>query len=196
MKASHHGQGEEPDFLDSEDLVGQGSGHIAIIGMSGRFPGAPSVDELWQLVCEGRDVFSRFSPDEIEDAFTDEERSQPNYVAARPHLPDVGMFDAEFFGMFPREAAVTDPQHRVFLEICWEALESGGYDAQRYNGMIGVFAGCSMPTYLINNVLRDRAKAEEFTSNYQIGCFHELVGALNDTLATRVAFALLLALAH
>ncbi len=190
MKASHHGQGEEPDFLDSEDLVGQGSGHIAIIGMSGRFPGAPSVDELWQLVCEGRDVFSRFSPDEIEDAFTDEERSQPNYVAARPHLPDVGMFDAEFFGMFPREAAVTDPQHRVFLEICWEALESGGYDAQRYNGMIGVFAGCSMPTYLINNVLRDRAKAEEFTSNYQIGCFHELVGALNDTLATRVAYKL------
>ena len=109
--------------------------------------------------------------------FTDEERSQPNYVAARPHLPDVGMFDAEFFGMFPREAAVTDPQHRVFLEICWEALESGGYDAQRYNGMIGVFAGCSMPTYLINNVLRDRAKAEESIGQ---AAAHDLAGGDYD----------------
>ncbi|OJY79145.1 MAG: non-ribosomal peptide synthetase [Rhizobium sp. 60-20] len=156
--------------------------------MSGRFPSASSVRELWQLVLEGKNAFSLFSPDEIEDAFTDEERAQPSYVAARPHLEGADMFDAEFFGMFPREAAVTDPQHRIFMEICWEALEDGGYDPQRHPGLIGVFAGSSMPTYLINNVLHDRAKAEEFTSNYQIGCFHELVGALNDTLATRVAY--------
>ncbi|OWK24364.1 hypothetical protein AJ87_21730 [Rhizobium yanglingense] len=90
--------------------------------------------------------------------------------------------------MFAREAALTDPQHRVFLEICWEALENGGYDPHRYPGMIGVFAGSSMPTYLINNVLGDRAKAEEFASNYQIGCFQQLVGALNDALATRIAY--------
>lgn len=190
MKGDHPDNDEGRDFSGNEDLGEEVSGHIAIIGMSGRFPGAPSVDALWQLVCEGRDVFSHFSPEEIEDAFTDEERSQPNYVPARPHLPDADMFDAEFFGMFPREAAVTDPQHRVFLEICWEAIENGGYDARRYNGTIGVFAGSSMPTYLINNVLQDRAKAEEFTSNYQIGCFQELVGALNDTLATRVAYKL------
>ncbi|WP_168879058.1 non-ribosomal peptide synthetase/type I polyketide synthase [Rhizobium sp. P28RR-XV] len=188
MKRSHQEKGEQRDFEESEDLNEQISGHIAIIGMSGRFPGAPSVDELWKLVLEGKNAFSRFSPDEIEDAFTDEERAQPNYVAARPHLDNADMFDAEFFGMFPREAAVTDPQHRIFLEICWEALEDGGYDPQRYAGPIGVFAGSSMPTYLINNVLHDRAKAEEFTSNYQIGSFHELVGALNDTLATRVAY--------
>ncbi|KAA1183708.1 amino acid adenylation domain-containing protein [Rhizobium tropici] len=188
MKRNHQEMGEQRDFEENEDLNGQISGHIAIIGMSGRFPGASSVDELWKLVLEGKNAFSRFSPDEIEDAFTDEERAQPNYVAARPHLDNADMFDAEFFGMFPREAAITDPQHRIFLEICWEALEDGGYDPQRYAGPIGVFAGSSMPTYLINNVLHDRAKAEEFTSNYQIGSFHELVGALNDTLATRVAY--------
>ncbi|TXI05328.1 MAG: aminotransferase class III-fold pyridoxal phosphate-dependent enzyme, partial [Rhizobium sp.] len=188
MKRNHLENDEERDFEDAEDLSEQNSGQIAIIGMSGRFPGAPSVGELWQMILEGRNAFSRFSPDEIEDAFTDEERAQPNYVAARPHLDGADMFDAEFFGMFPREAAITDPQHRIFLEICWEALEDGGYDPQRYAGPIGVFAGSSMPTYLINNVLYDRAKAEEFTSNYQIGSFHELVGALNDTLATRVAY--------
>jgi amino acid adenylation domain-containing protein len=188
MRRNHQENGERRDAEENEDPGGQISGHIAIVGMSGRFPGASSVQELWRLVLDGRTAFSLFSPDEIEDAFTDEERAQPNYVAARPHLADADMFDAEFFGMFPREAQLTDPQHRIFLEICWEALEDGGYDPQRYPGPIGVFAGSSMPTYLINNVLRDRAKAEEFTSNYQIGCFHELVGALNDTLATRVAY--------
>ncbi|APG94678.1 hybrid non-ribosomal peptide synthetase/type I polyketide synthase [Sinorhizobium americanum] len=161
---------------------------VAIIGMSGRFPGAPSVEALWQMICEGRDAFSKLKPDELEDAFTDEERGSANYVPARPQLPDIELFDAEFFGMFPREAAVTDPQHRFFLEICWEALERAGYDPQRYPGLVGVFAGASMPTYLINNVLGERAKAEEFTSNYQIGCFQQIVGSLTDALATRIAY--------
>lgn len=161
---------------------------IAIIGMSGRFPGAPSVEALWSLVERGGSSFRSFSPTEIEDAFTDEERAGADYVASRPYLSDVEMFDAEFFGMFPREAAVTDPQHRVFLEICWEALEGAGYDPYRRSEMVGVFAGCSMPTYLLNNVLGDRAKVEEFTSNYQIGCFNQIVGSITDALATRVAY--------
>ena len=168
---------------DEQDMTG-----IAIIGMSGRFPGAPSVEALWDLVCEGRHAFSKLKPEEIEDAFTDEERAAANYVPARPQLPDIDMFDAEFFGMFPREAAVTDPQHRVFLEICWEALERAGYDPHRYHGLVGVFAGASMPTYLVNNVLGERAKVEEFTSNYQIGCFQQIVGSLTDVLATRIAY--------
>ncbi len=168
---------------DEQDLTG-----IAIIGMSGRFPGAPSVEALWDLVCQGGNAFSKLKPEEIDDAFTDEERAAANYVPARPQLPDIELFDAEFFGMFPREAAVTDPQHRVFLEICWEALERAGYDPHRYPGLVGVFAGASMPTYLINNVLGERAKAEEFTSNYQIGCFQQIVGSLTDVLATRIAY--------
>lgn len=180
-------------FNDADDARGsdrndQDVTGIAIIGMSGRFPGAPSVEALWDLVCEGRDAFLKLRPDEIEDAFTDEERAAANYVPARPQLPDVDMFDAEFFGMFPREAAVTDPQHRVFLEVCWEALERAGYDPHRYPGLVGVFAGASMPTYLINNVLGERAKVEEFTSNYQIGCFQQIVGSVTDVLATRIAY--------
>ncbi|MGF6176133.1 amino acid adenylation domain-containing protein [Ensifer sp. 4252] len=180
-------------FNDADDARGsdrndQDVTGIAIIGMSGRFPGAPSVEALWDLVCEGRHAFSKLRPEEIEDAFTDEERAAANYVPARPQLPDIDMFDAEFFGMFPREAAVTDPQHRVFLEVCWEALERAGYDPHRYPGLVGVFAGASMPTYLINNVLGERAKAEEFTSNYQIGCFQQIVGSVTDVLATRIAY--------
>jgi amino acid adenylation domain-containing protein len=163
-------------------------GAVAIVGMAGRFPGAESVEKLWEMVRAGRNAFSLHPADEIEDAFTDEERNQPNYVPARPHLENVDMFDAEFFGMFAREAALTDPQHRIFLEICWEALENGGFDPKRFDGLIGVYAGASMPTYLINNVLSERELAEEFASNYQIGCFQQFVGALNEALAMRVAY--------
>jgi amino acid adenylation domain-containing protein len=166
------------------------SGGIAIIGMSGRFPKADSIQGLWDLVKSGGNAFRIFDADEIEDGFTDEERASPDYVACRPHLADVDMFDAEFFGMFAREAALTDPQHRVFLEICWEALESAGYDPYQAPGPVGVFAGCSMPTYLLNNVLPDRAAVEEVTSNYQIGCYNQLIGSLGDALATRIAYKL------
>jgi amino acid adenylation domain len=163
---------------------------IAIVGMAGRYPDAPSVEALWSLIEQGGHAFRKFSVDEIEDAFTDEERASPDYVATRPHLADADMFDAEFFGMYPREAAVTDPQHRIFLEICWEALESAGYDPLNRSELVGVFAGCSMPTYLLNNVLGDRSKVEEFTSNYQIGCFNQIVGSVTDALATRIAYKL------
>ena len=64
----------------------------------------------------------------------------------------------------------------------------GRYDPHRYPGLVGVFAGASMPTYLINNVLGERAKVEEFTSNYQIGCFQQIVGSVTDVLATRIAY--------
>ncbi|MGF0539397.1 amino acid adenylation domain-containing protein [Agrobacterium sp. ES01] len=163
---------------------------IAIIGMSGRFPGAPSVDALWQMVERGGNAFRIFSADELEDSFTDEERASPDYVACRPHLDDADKFDAEFFGMFAREAALTDPQHRIFLELCWEALEIAGYDPYHSPGAVGVFAGCSVPTYLLNNVTPDRAAVEELTSHYQIGCYNQLIGSISDVLATRVAYKL------
>ena len=66
-----------------------------------------------------------------------------DYVAARSVLDGVDLFDADFFGMLPRESELIDPQHRVFLEICWEALEDAGYVPQDYAGSIGVFAGCA-----------------------------------------------------
>ncbi|UJW77384.1 non-ribosomal peptide synthetase/type I polyketide synthase [Rhizobium sp. SL42] len=173
---------------DADEDNGNLPDGIAIIGMSGRFPGASDVDALWQLVERGGNAFRIFSADEIEDSFTDEERASPDYVACRPHLEDVDQFDAEFFGMFAREAALTDPQHRIFLELCWEALEIAGYDPYRNPGVVGVFAGCSMPTYLLNNVMADRAAVEEVTSNYQIGCYNQLIGSLGDALATRIAY--------
>ena len=70
-------------------------------------------------------------------------RSNPNYVRARGILADADEFDEQFFGFTPKEAEILDPQQRLFLQAAWEALEHAGYDPQRFDGPIGVFAGAT-----------------------------------------------------
>ena len=165
-------------------------GAVAIIGIAGRWPGANTVDEFWRNLCAGVESITRFQDAELEDSFGAEIRSAPNFVKARPILENVDQFDAEFFGMYAKEAELTDPQHRLFLECSWEALEDAGYDPAAYPGAIGVFAGSSINTYLLNNVCGDRRTIEEFTSSYQVGCYPLLLGAGPDFLATRVSYKL------
>jgi amino acid adenylation domain-containing protein len=172
------------------DQVADVQGGVAIIGMAGRWPGAKTVDEFWRNLCAGVESITRFEDSELEDSFGAEIRSAPNFVKARPILENVDQFDAEFFGMYAKEAELTDPQHRLFLECSWEALEDGGYDPAAYRGAIGVFAGSSINTYLLNNVCGDRRTIEEFTSSYQVGCYPLLLGAGADFLATRVSYKL------
>ena len=163
---------------------------VAVIGLAGRFPGANDVAQFWRNIRAGVTSITRFSDAELEDSFGADIRHNPNFVRARPILKDVDKFDAEFFGMLPREAALTDPQHRLMLECAWTALEDAGYDPATYPGSIGVFAGSSMNTYLLTNVLAERLNADDFASDYQVGSYDALLGALSDTLATRIAYKL------
>ncbi len=163
-------------------------GGIAIIGMAGRFPGAKNIAEFWRNLCAGVESITRFDESELEDSFGPEIRSARNFIMARPILENVEEFDAAFFGMYAREAELTDPQHRLFLECCWEALEDACYDPATYQGAIGVFAGSSINTYFLNNVCGERRTIEEFTSSYQVGCYPMLLGAGQDFLATRVSY--------
>ena len=98
---------------------------IAIIGLHGRFPGAGSVEEVWANLVAGRETISFFSDAELTASGLDPAalRRAGHYVPARGVLKDAECFDAGFFGIHPKEAEVMDPQHRVFLEACWEALE-------------------------------------------------------------------------
>ncbi|MDQ6675548.1 MAG: SDR family NAD(P)-dependent oxidoreductase [Chloroflexota bacterium] len=124
---------------------------IAIVSMAGRFPGANSVDEFWDNLCQGRESISFFTDEELESEGLDPRLiRQPNYVKARPIVEGADLFDAGFFGFSPREAELLDPQHRLFLECCWEALELVGYDPLAYEGLVGVFAGANISTYLLN----------------------------------------------
>ena len=163
---------------------------IAIIGMAGRLPGAPDLATFWKNLCDGVESIRRFSADELQDAYPAAVRADPAFVAARPILDDIDQFDPAFFGMTRRDAELTDPQQRVFLEIAWEALESAGYDPAKYAGRIGVFAGSSPNSYLLRNVLADRDAVLRYTSEYQTGSYPTLLGAGADFLATRVAYKL------
>ena len=119
-----------------------------------------------------------------------EAAAQGEYVCAKGMLDDIDMFDARFFGYLPAEAEVMDPQHRMFLEICWEALENGGYDAARYDGAVGVFAGCYMDTYVLWNLCSDESYRARLVESIQVGSLQTELGNDKDYLATRVAFKL------
>lgn len=159
---------------------------IAIVGMAGRFPGAASVCELWQNLCEGRETVSHFTDNELEYS----SQGGASSVRARGVLAEPDLFDADFFGFLPREAELTDPQQRILLECAWLACEDAGYDPKTYAGRIGVFAGCSINTYLLQQLASDPAFLKDFAGNYQTGSFPALVGNGQDFLATRISYKL------
>jgi non-ribosomal peptide synthase protein (TIGR01720 family) len=127
---------------------------VAVIGMAGRFPGARDVLKFWENLRNGVESITFFSEEEMAQSGVDSSIYRgEGYVPARGVAPDLDLFDAAFFGFTPREAELMDPQHRVFLECAWEALEDAGIDPDRYAGAIGVYAGTSISTYLINNIV-------------------------------------------
>lgn len=130
---------------------------IAVVGMALRVPGARTVDEYWRLIVEGREAITWFDERELrESGVSDALLADPDYVRAAGWLPDADRFDAEFFGLSPAEAAMLDPQHRLFLTTSWEALEDAGHDAGRFDGAIGVYAGTFMNKYLAQNLLTNK----------------------------------------
>ncbi|MGB3265991.1 MAG: aminotransferase class III-fold pyridoxal phosphate-dependent enzyme [Microcoleus sp.] len=157
---------------------------IAIIGMAGRFPGAASVDELWQNLCGGVESTTLFSDAELDPSIDPNLRQDPNYVKARGIIDGADRFDAAFFGVSPREAEITDPQQRVFLEIAWAALENAGCDPNTFNGSIGVYAGTGNNTYFPNNI----AGRSDIIS--RAGEFQVMVGNEKDYIATRTSYKL------
>ena len=165
---------------------------IAIIGMSGRFPGAGDVDQFWQNLIQGVDSVSRFTEVELEYSVASQETvaQGQKFIRARGVINGADLFDADFFGMYPREAQLIDPQHRLFLECAWEALEASGHAPQRYPGLIGVYAGLAMNTYLLHNLCVDRAFAADFSANYQVGGYPTMLGNDKDFMPTRVSYKL------
>ena len=127
---------------------------IAIIGMSARYPGARDVQTLWKNVCNGTSSITRFTDaDLLATGVSPAMLARPAYVRAAGVVDDIELFDAAFFGINPREAELMDPQHTLFLEHAWDALESSGYLGDATTTRVGVFAGISISTYLIYNLL-------------------------------------------
>ena len=134
--------------------TGSEASSIAIVGMSGRFPGAPNVATYWQNIREGRETIRVFTEQELLAAGERPELLRdPAYVKATGYLDDIDKFDAAFFGISPRDAAVFDPQHRLFLECASEAFEDAGYVGAKIGGPVAVFAASGASEYFTYNLV-------------------------------------------
>jgi acyl transferase domain-containing protein/acyl carrier protein len=118
---------------------------IAVIGMSGRFPGAKSLDEFWNNLKNGVESITFFTREYLQEAgISSRLLEDSNYVRTNGSiLESKDYFDASFFGYSPSEAEIMEPQIRIFHECVWEALEDAGYNPYIYDGAIGLYAGAS-----------------------------------------------------
>ena len=162
----------------------RGSSDIAVIGMACRLPGANTVEAYWENIKNGAESIHFFSDEELDISIPDAVRNSPDYVKARGIIDQPAAFDPAFFGINTKLAALMDPQQRVFLEISWEALEHSGHVPGKYEGTIGVFSGCRLNTYYINNVISNRELIEH-AGPFQVGTVND-----KDYIASRTAYAL------
>ncbi len=164
--------------------------HIAIVGMSARFPGCESVQAYWANILAGANLLSSSSEEDLRVAGIDPAGVEAQHLVRQgTKLEDAEKFDARFFEINRREAEVMDPQQRIFLECAYEALEHAGWAADDptpgspNSARVGVFAGTGMNTYLLQLLANPEALAA--AGGYQL-----MLGNDKDFLATRVAYKL------
>lgn len=158
---------------------------IAVIGMACKFPGANNPTEFWQRVSNKEETIQFFNKEELKKAGVDGHiLNNPDYVPARGILSEIDQFDAAFFGYTPSEASLMDPQHRVFLEQAWSALENAGYSAEKFPGKIGVFAGMNDSSYLTQNLLKNSTVRADYDTQQL------MLATSTHYLCTKVAYAM------
>ncbi len=158
---------------------------FAIIGMSGRFPGAETVDDFWRNLRDGVESRHVFTDEELAaEGVSRSNLHHPRLVRSGFMLKDIDKFDADFFGINPREAELLDPQHRLFLETAWVAMENAGYDPDAVAGPIAVFGGATLSGYLNANVLKN---ANVWKT---VGVRQGIFGSVPDYMVSRVAYKL------
>ncbi len=156
---------------------------IAVIGMAGRFPGAPDIAAFWENLGKGVDSVAFFSDEELRAAGVGKELlNNPHYVKGRAVMEEIEYFDARFFGYTSREAEMLDPQFRIFHECIWTALESAGYNPQSYRGVIGLYAGTAFnPDWLARTLMG----LDGFAAQFEASTFMN-----RDYFNTRISYKL------
>jgi acyl transferase domain-containing protein len=159
---------------------------VAIVGIACRFPGASDYRAFWRNLCSGTESITVLTDDELGAAGVPAEHlSDPSYVKAAPILADIDQFDAAFFEYSPAEARLMDPQHRLLLEVAWEAFEDAGYPAAGVSRPVGVFVGAGG---VVSSYLVDRIAGSTELPGYTGGLAH--IGNDKDFLSTRISYKL------
>jgi len=171
------------DTLSKNDTE---SNDIAIIGLAGRFPKAVDLESFWQLLKNGREGILEFTDAELLAAGVSPDLlKQPNYVKMGTVIPEAECFDATFFEMSAKDAEITDPQQRVFMETVWQALEGAGYPPSTTDARIGLYAGVGDNSYLEYCL---KPNMQELLST--VGAYRLFTLSGKDFTATRTAYKL------
>lgn len=166
----------------SEEQISQS---VAIIGMSGRFPGADTISAFWRNLVAGVCSLETLTDNALRaSGVSDDILNNPRCIKRAGVLHNIDKFDAAFFNYSPREAELIDPQQRLFLECAWEAFEDAGYTPESVNGSVGVFAGAGMNYYFIKNLLSQQKRFEDIVD------FLTFIGNDKDYLCSRVSYKL------
>ena len=172
-------------MIKSNEKLADMNQPIAVVGMALRVPGAYTLEEFWNNLQSHEDCFSRLSRLELEQtAVTPTVLTNPSIVHAKPMIDDLEYFDANFFGISDSMAKQTNPTHRLFLECCWEAMESAGIKPGDTDQTTGVFVGGEFEdiSYLAHHLDTDVSNASEG--------FAMQLGNFPDYLALRVSYEL------
>ncbi|MFC3452162.1 type I polyketide synthase [Amycolatopsis speibonae] len=160
-----------------------GTEPIAVVGLAGRLPGADTIEQFWRNQRDGVESISRFSTEQLTEAgWPAEMVAHPDYVPAAGVIENADHFDAEFFGYSAEQAEISDPQQRLFAECAWHALEDTGHDPSRFDGAVGVYAGCFANKYLPLNLLAN-ARFRGSMAAFSARPYND-----KDFLATRAAY--------
>ncbi len=169
------------DKLTEEQI----SQSVAIIGMSGRFPGADTIADFWANLVEGKCCVEQLNDNTLRNLGVPEEILNNSRCIKRAGiLHNSDMFASSFFGYSPREAELIDPQQRIFLECAWEAFEDAGYTPESTGGSVGVFAGAGMNYYFVKNILSQKKRFEDIVN------LLTFIGNDKDHLCSRVSYKL------
>jgi acyl transferase domain-containing protein len=164
---------------------------IAIVGMGARFPGARNVHAYWDNLINARETVATLDEATLRQNEIDYDalKDDPDYVPRAGILDDVEQWDNGFFRCNARQAALMDPQHRLWLECAWDALEDGCLDPARFGGNVGVYLGIgTRGNYLMANIVPDRAYLETFVRNGDVDVYETQLVNDRDYIATRTAF--------
>lgn len=167
-------------MVNKEEYIPENA--IAIIAMGARLPGAKTLEDFWNNLYNGVESVKVYSKSELEKMGVEKHLiDNPKFIAADAVLSDIDLFDASFFDYSAREAEITDPQHRLFIETAWEVLEKAGYTEEQYDGRISVFAGANLSGYMIRNINTNPTLVD------QLGSFKIMLSNGQDFLATKVS---------